>query len=445
MPSSVVQIEGVGNVQFPDSMSDADIGQAAHKLYTGAAAAKIQANPPSVPPPNVPMMQESGLAHAMNPSASIAGTGETNFVAENPDERGKLLTAAAIGAGGPTLGPTIAKKAAPYILPAIASYGINKARELPVVGPVIKQIPFAEMIPWMFAGGKEKPESPILDATRENVPYAGEKILPAPDATGENLPYAGERAPAPTPKTQSTILSPIETAHPEPPEIAASSQSPKVALSHSQAVTQARAELGSGAGLSDLMKRADEIQRGAGASTTASIVSPIEAAQTPRRAATPQAVEQALNESLGGKPLVPGVSLRNQPAAQAAAAAGKLPAGFTPVESSVLKGYKYDPAAKEFTAITNSGQSYTHGEVTPDQVKSFENADSQGKAWTEHIRNNNPLVKKNGGPVKPATMDTESGVVMPKSRAGMNEPETETHSEDLTEQLKQSLARKKKP
>ncbi len=151
----------------------------------------------------------------------------------------------------------------------------------------------------------------------------------------------------------------------------------------------------------------------------------------PTPAATPANVEQVLNQSLGGRPLVRGVSLRNQPNAQAVAA-GKLPEGFTPVDSSVLKGYKYDPEAKEFTAITQNGQSYTHGEVTPDQVAAFENADSQGRAWTQAIRNNNPLVKKNGVPVKTATMQNAAGEVIPKSQAGAQE--------DLTPILQQSLA-----
>ena len=35
MADPVVEIEGVGNVEFPASMSEAEINQAAHKLYTG--------------------------------------------------------------------------------------------------------------------------------------------------------------------------------------------------------------------------------------------------------------------------------------------------------------------------------------------------------------------------------------------------------------------------
>jgi len=153
-----------------------------------------------------------------------------------------------------------------------------------------------------------------------------------------------------------------------------------------------------------------------------------------------------LNDALGGKPLVPGVALKNQPAAMAA----KLPEGFTPVESSsVLKGYKYDPAAKEFTAITNGGQSYTHGEVTPDQVAAFEGADSKGSAWTKEIRDNSPLVRKNGVPVKPiASATAEPGESQP---AAQPQPKAAAAAVgaggegDLTSLLQQSLDQIKVP
>jgi hypothetical protein len=154
------------------------------------------------------------------------------------------------------------------------------------------------------------------------------------------------------------------------------------------------------------------------------------------------AIEKQLNDALGAQPLVPGVSLRNQPAAQATAA-GKLPAGFTAVDSSVIKGYKYDAGAQEFTAITKNGQAYTHGEVTPDQVAQFEKADSKGSAWTSVIRNNSPLVAKNGVPVKPvaAPGETPAGdnvrVMRPPE---ITLPPGQSES-DLTPLLQESLKR----
>jgi KTSC domain len=89
---------------------------------------------------------------------------------------------------------------------------------------------------------------------------------------------------------------------------------------------------------------------------------------------------QQLNDALGGKPLQKGIPLRNQ------GKAASLPEGFTPVNSTALKGYKYDPATQEFDAITNDGARYRHGEVTPEQFQAFEQAKSKGTAWSE-LRN----------------------------------------------------------
>ena len=186
-------------------------------------------------------------------------------------------------------------------------------------------------------------------------------------------------------------------------------------------------------------------------------------------------VERQLESALGAQKLQPGVTLRNQPAAQAAAAANPpkaplanvqqaiqeslppaaesspkaplgnvqqairssvLPEGFTPVDSSVISGYKYDPAAREFTAITNNGQIYTHGDVDPAQVAAFEGADSKGRAWTTAIKNSSPLVRKNGVPVKPIS------TAQPEAAAAETEPAAKTSASgegDLTDILQKSL------
>jgi hypothetical protein len=84
-------------------------------------------------------------------------------------------------------------------------------------------------------------------------------------------------------------------------------------------------------------------------------------------------LEELLNEGLGGKPLEQGVALKNQGV--------KLPQGFTPVESSALKGYRYNPESSEFQAISQNGQHYIYGDVSPEQAADFEAADSKGTAW----------------------------------------------------------------
>jgi hypothetical protein len=190
-------------------------------------------------------------------------------------------------------------------------------------------------------------------------------------------------------------------------------------------------------------------------------------AAAPQSTATPAAVEKQLNDALGGKPLQPGVSLRNQGKVPAAAS---LPEGFTPVESSsVLKGYKYDPASQQFDAITNNGQRFRHGEVTPDQFKAFEDADSKGKAWND-LRNGpgvTPLGKVDANGVLQArkpiaarsvVVDPETGkpefsdVLAAKQNAAPPAAEPKAAAaaagaggEDLTSLLQQSLDQVKVP
>lgn len=164
---------------------------------------------------------------------------------------------------------------------------------------------------------------------------------------------------------------------------------------------------------------AQPIPARAGLQLTGEIAPEEAAAAAPPPAATPKtspaAVKQQLNNALGVEPvnIKPGVSMRNQAAAQGL----KLPEGFTPVDSSVLKAYKYDPATQEFDAITNSGQRFRHAEVSPEQFKAFEDADSKGKAWND---------LRNGAGVTPLGKVNENGVLQPriKPRSVVTDPET---------------------
>jgi hypothetical protein len=135
---------------------------------------------------------------------------------------------------------------------------------------------------------------------------------------------------------------------------------------------------------------------------------------------------------------------------QIATAANPLPDGFTATpDSSLLKGYKYDPAKQQFSAVLNDGASYMHGEVSPEQVKAFEDADSQGSAWTKKIKQGpgTVLMEKNGVPVRKAARtivtDPETGgpefsdVIAAKQAAAQATPAAD---DDLTSQLEQSLA-----
>lgn len=106
---------------------------------------------------------------------------------------------------------------------------------------------------------------------------------------------------------------------------------------------------------------------------------------------SPKAVQSQINDSLGGRPLQPGVKLRDQGKIQPPPSA--VISDLTPVDSTAVKAYKYDPTKREFTATNPDGQTFIHGDVTPDEAKAFEKASSKGKAW-KIIKDNHPLVAK---------------------------------------------------
>lgn len=77
--------------------------------------------------------------------------------------------------------------------------------------------------------------------------------------------------------------------------------------------------------------------------------------------------------------------------------------GHTPVDSSAVKSYKYNPTAKEIDIATPGGGGYRYAEISPEQAEAFGKGEYQGKgakdtpsvgkAWAD-IRNNGTLVKK---------------------------------------------------
>lgn len=147
---------------------------------------------------------------------------------------------------------------------------------------------------------------------------------------------------------------------------------------------------------------------------------------------SPTALEQKLAEALGGRELEPGVPLRNQVAAR----------GFTPVESSALKGFKYDPTTREFHSLSQNGQHYIYGDVSPEQTAAFEQAESKGKAWNE-LRNSSPLVAKvvNGKRVSVQPMQALRSAAPPEGTVVPQTPETLT--ELMDRMLKDAQLKKK--
>jgi hypothetical protein len=119
-------------------------------------------------------------------------------------------------------------------------------------------------------------------------------------------------------------------------------------------------------------------------------------------------LEEELSKGLGGKPLQPSVPLRSQGAAPEPVPQGQaLPKGFEPHDSSVIKASHYNPDTQELTVIdSKTGQSYSHGEVSPSEYDAFKNSSSKGKAWNA-IRQNHVLTKKNGIPIRPQGRSSE--------------------------------------
>jgi hypothetical protein len=141
----------------------------------------------------------------------------------------------------------------------------------------------------------------------------------------------------------------------------------------------------------------------------------------------------AIDQTLGVKPrppMVPGVPIRNQPAAQAA-----LPEGFTPVESSWIKGFKYNPDTREFETLTKGGGHYVHGDVSPEDVANFEQAKSKGNAWPNTIGTNAQVGQYiSGKRVSTKPIAQRSAAPEAPKESGLNE------GGELMDQLNKSLA-----
>lgn len=168
---------------------------------------------------------------------------------------------------------------------------------------------------------------------------------------------------------------------------------------------------------------------------------------------TPGKVEGLLSDSLGGKPLVPGVKLRDQPAAQGV----KVPDGFTPVaESSAVKAFKYDPATREFQTITTNGSHYIHGDVSPEQAQAFMQADSKGQAFNQlkagstyvgkvvngkRVAAQPPMNLRSASPDQPLIASPESNSAPPIRVP--KKPAKPVPEEDLAEQLRESVRQAK--
>lgn len=442
---------GAIDPEFGKLNSD-DFGATMHSLQ----AKGISQRPPAVTsgaPSRVPV-EEPNWTNSKPAGIPAMGGKVPESIMHSSDALGDTIGGLTIGGAAAMAGAPVARLAAraiaahPIIGGTIGSELIHKAREIPYLGKMIP--PFAEMLPYLAGGGKGKAEAEpeIMSPGTDQIP--GRPYMPDPRF---------ERpVPEDLPPRQGPLLLKGETAAPPITKIMHGPETPSTEMLQSRSLaTGGHAVEDPSAGLGRIPVKS---------SAPSTILSPIEAA-TPPAPVKPADVQNAIEKSLGGQKLVPGVSMRNQPTAQAVAA-GKLPEGFTPVDSTALKGYKYNPEAREFESVTQGGQHYIHGDVSPEEASEFEGADSKGKAW-QQIRNN-PLVAKvvNGkrvsvvkspvsatpeGEETPAMLKAQNlkeiiragqGAAKPSAKAAA--PPADAPTDDLTGILQQSLknATKKK-
>jgi len=67
------------------------------------------------------------------------------------------------------------------------------------------------------------------------------------------------------------------------------------------------------------------------------------------------------------------------------------------VKSSAMRSWEYNPETQIFTVERNDGSLYRYGEVSREQVASFEKADSKGKAVMDIQNSNVQLARKPAG------------------------------------------------
>lgn len=173
----------------PSGMSDDDV-----KSYVRARRPDLFGGAPR------PDFQGQGNSAIQRDESNARMAGVPGGSPNTPPATPTMAKIAGAGIGAAALGT-------PGVLPFLGSQVANVAKAVPPLAMMaginwlrqkVPSIPAsAEYLPmFMRFGGKAKPGG-APDATRENVPYAGEEestLKPGgqPDATKENVPYAGE-------------------------------------------------------------------------------------------------------------------------------------------------------------------------------------------------------------------------------------------------------------
>jgi hypothetical protein len=294
-----------------------------------------------------------------------------------------------------------------------SGYGASK------VGPYIKPVAGA------LAKGYAKkiiPQEAVdayqaVKATRNQpAPVPPETISPSRTTPGQNPPEVikPEAKPAPVrlrrdqlqlpEQTPSTIdqaaSSPARTLYGEnAAEVVRPAQKPATPISQRSGLALPPAP--QGAELADLPATKGPPQADAlGTVQRGSIAKSMQSSEPPApkpitRGSLSQMLNDQLEKGLGASPpLNRNVPLRGQLASSMKEAPPDMPEGHTPVkDSSAVRSYQHDPAAREFHVRGSSGDTtYVYGDVSPEAAKGFQDAPSKGQAW--QTMKQNPLVAK---------------------------------------------------
>lgn len=298
-----------------------------------STAQALDQNDGGAPLPKVTPSTNPKLAVAMSAKDMPEYVGATGAAGAG------LMGAAALG-DTPIVGPAIkwaAKKIAPIAVPAMASEAIHAAKNLPVVGPVIQHIPFAEMLPWL-GGGKGEKEPPAED------PGAPNPETPPTEVRQAGSLYRGVQQYEDPAAGLGEI--PVKRG-----QLADSVQQPQASAPQRGSLRQMVNDVG------------DQVGKGLGASPPPNPKEPI--------------------------------YQRGNSSSQMQGGDSDLPQGHTAVQSSALKSYRYIPESNEFHAQYGSGNGTVHvfGDVSPEEAQQFEQAKSKGQAM-QQIKNGHPLVAK---------------------------------------------------
>lgn len=162
MSSPVISIPGVGNVEFPASMSQDQVNQAAHKLFTDAASKQISANPPGVSPPTGPEEPDkppSAEQEKASRTRQNAVAGLTGLPTPTMDETDRDRFAAGKVVGAVSNVATVGALAGGELTPAAAKALQAAAKSHPFVAALLKKAlegtAFAAGVKYLHLLGKE--------------------------------------------------------------------------------------------------------------------------------------------------------------------------------------------------------------------------------------------------------------------------------------------------